>query len=140
MNYCAKQERSHYDVEQKLVSYGYYGEQAEQIIVYLIENNFLNEERYAKWYVRSKFNQNSWGRNKIKQGLREKNISGYCLKLGLDELDLPAYNKKATDLIQRKKEGLIGHKLEVKQKVFRYMVSKGYEYQLIKDIYQNLYD
>src|SRR6195952_6162128 len=72
--YCAYQERAQQEVRNKLYDWGLYPKDVEQIISNLIENNFLNEERFARMYAKSKFNQKSWGRIKIKQGLKFKQV------------------------------------------------------------------
>lgn len=75
--WCAAEERSHQAVRTKLIEHQIYGDQLEAIIAELIGENFLNELRFAKAYVSGKFKINQWGRNKIKMGLKQKNISTY---------------------------------------------------------------
>src|SRR5690606_22791562 len=70
--YCAYQERSQQEVRDKLYHMNLHTSQVEELIAYLIENNFLNESRFANAYVSGKFRMKKWGRKKIKQGLKLK--------------------------------------------------------------------
>lgn len=135
LGYCAKQERCHKDVRSKLLEYGTRGDEVDELIAYLIENNFLNEGRFACLYARSKFNQNNWGRTKIKQGLKQRFISEYCIKEALLEIDEGEYLTTAK-LLMDKKRSLISEKnpLVIKQKLTSYMVQKGYEYNLVAEL------
>ena len=138
--YCAKRESSHQDVRRKLkewqVNYGH----IEELIAYLIENNFLNESRFACLYTRSKFNQKSWGWVKIRKELMTKNISEYCIKEAYLELDRDEYLARLEKKKKKKKNTYTGRPLEIKGKVFKYLVQKGYEYSLIMDKYKENYD
>ena len=78
--YCAYQERCQQEVYEKLRKLSIYGNEADDILMELISENFLNEERYAEAYASGKFRIKSWGRVKIKQGLKAKNISEFCIK------------------------------------------------------------
>src|ERR1700712_929985 len=82
-HYCAYQERSQQEVRDKLYEWGLYPDAVENVIVHLIEGNFLNEERFANAYTRGKFNQKGWGRIKIKQGLKFKKVSDVLIKKAL---------------------------------------------------------
>lgn len=138
--YCAKKECSHQDVRNKLKEWQVHYEHVEELIGYLIEHNFLNESRFACLYTRSKFNQKSWGWVKIRRELQRKNISDYCVNEAYQELDRSEYLSKLESLMIKKKEFYSGSKIEVKGKVFKYLVQKGYEYNLITDKYKELYD
>src|ERR1700759_5714121 len=90
-HYCAYQERSQQEVRDKLYEWGLYSQQVENIISRLIEGNYLNEERFAKEYARGKFNQKAWGRIKIKQGLKFKQVPDKLIKKALDTINLSDY-------------------------------------------------
>src|ERR1700760_1960258 len=79
-HFCAYQERAQQEVRDKLYEWGLYPQAVENIISKLIESNYLNEERFAKEYTRGKFNQKSWGRIKIKQGLKLKQVPEKLIK------------------------------------------------------------
>ena len=78
--YCAYQERCHAEVKDKLYSFGLHRKDVDEIIVLLIGENYLNEERFAIHYAGGKFRINHWGKNKIKQALKQKRVSDYCIK------------------------------------------------------------
>src|ERR1700730_11641517 len=86
-HYCGYQERSHAEAKEKLYSFGLYKEEVEECLAQLIEDDYLNEERFAIAYAGGKFRINAWGRIKIKQGLKEKRVSEFCIKKALKEID-----------------------------------------------------
>lgn len=135
-HYCAYQERCHSEVKQKLYELGFRGNEVEEALAELISENFLNEERYARAYVRGKFNNNHWGRNKILQALKQKQVSAYCIKKGMQEIDEEAYLETIAKLAEKKFYELRGERLAYirKQKVQRYLVQKGFEYDIIADV------
>lgn len=131
-HYCSYQERSHKEVETKLQSIGMIQLACEQIIGNLIQNNFLNEERYAKSFARGKFNINKWGKIKIKLALLKKGISNANIKIGLTEINDDDYLNTLRDLIakyQLKNKETNPYKR--KQKIFKYLEQKGYETAVI---------
>jgi len=132
--YCAYQERCQSEVRQKLKSFSLCEEEIESIICELIDQNFLNEERFAKAFVRGKFNQKDWGKNKIKQHLFQKEISAYCIKKGLEEINESDYLDTLERLAHRKKGTLeFSNQFNLNQKVARYLIGKGFESDLVWD-------
>ena len=89
--YCAYQERSHSEVRTKLLSLGVYGDTLEEVILELVQEDYLNEERFARAYARGKHRIKKWGRNKITQGLKMKRVSDYCIKQAMTEIDQELY-------------------------------------------------
>ena len=77
--FCAYQERCHQEVRDKLFSFGLLPNDVEEIIFELIQEDFINEERFTKAFVRGKFNYKKWGRIKITQELKRRKISDYCI-------------------------------------------------------------
>lgn len=130
--YCVYQDRCHKEVRTKLIELGIYGDDLELIIAKLIEENFLNEERYACSYVRGKFRMKKWGRIKIKIELKRNKISAYCIKKGFQEIDEEEYIETLDKLILKKNE-LLREKNPYKrnQKIAAYLYQKGYESHLI---------
>ena len=131
-HYCAYQERCHKEVEQKLYDLKMIPEAKELIILHLLQHNFLNEERYAKAFVRGKFSIKNWGRIKIISELKFKNISSYNIKSGLNEIDENTYLKTLQSLAEKKlrliKES---NSFKKKNKLSSYLVSKGFETSLV---------
>ncbi|AMR33043.1 RecX family transcriptional regulator [Mucilaginibacter sp. PAMC 26640] len=137
-HYCAYQERSQQEVRNKLYEWGLYPSGVENIISRLIEANFLNEERFAKAYVRGKFNQKGWGRIKIKQGLKLKNVSPVLIKKALQGIDLTDYMETLTRLIEKKSGTLIEkHPLKRCYKLQQYAFSRGFEPELAAEVLKN---
>lgn len=134
-NYCAYQERSQQEVRDKLYEWGAYPSIVENVISKLIENNFLNEERFAIAYTTGKFRQKGWGRNKIKQGLKLKKLSDPLIKKALKSIDEDEYLEMLRKTIQ-KKEATITEKVSYKRKykLHQYALSRGFENDLIGDI------
>src|SRR5438270_12651451 len=91
--YCAYQERSHSEVQQKLWDLGVYRSEHDEIISTLIEEDYLNEERFAKQFAGGKFRLKEWGRKKIYYALREKKVSDYNIKKAMKEIDQDVYMK-----------------------------------------------
>jgi regulatory protein len=137
-NYCAYQERCHKEVEQKLYDLNLIPEAKEKIILHLLQHNFLNEERFAKAYVSGKYSIKRWGKNKIVNELNFKNISSYNIKKGLQEIDEEIYLNNLTELAV-KKWPLLKDKnsFTKKGKLKNYLISKGYETNLVYEILNN---
>src|ERR1700692_4389978 len=90
-HYCGYQERSHTEVKHKLYSLGLFEKEVEELIARLIEEEYLNEERFAIAYASGKSRNNGWGRIKIKHGLEQKEISKFCILKALQSLDESEY-------------------------------------------------
>lgn len=130
--FCAYQERSHGEVRTKLIELGVYGERIDFITVALIEENFLNEERFAQMYARGKFNIKRWGKVRIKQELKMKKISDYCIRKAMLEIHDDDYEKAIREIIEKKANLLQESDTYIlRQKLFAYAMQKGYEIELI---------
>ena len=139
-HYCGYQERCHKEVKEKLYSLGLYKQQVEECLSQLIEENYLNEERFAQQFAGGKFRMKQWGRVKIKYELKQKQVSEYCIKKGLKEIDEADYAKTIEKLAMEKWE-TIGSEKNVFIKLRKtqdYLLQKGYEHELIKQILQKL--
>src|SRR6476661_294647 len=90
-SFCSYQERSHKEVKDKLYSYGLYKVETEEIISTLIEENYLNEERFAKQFAGGKFRMKQWGRKKIIYELQQKQVNKVNIKTALKEIDEEQY-------------------------------------------------
>ncbi|MCK5824827.1 MAG: RecX family transcriptional regulator [Ichthyobacteriaceae bacterium] len=137
--YCAYQDRSHYDVEQKLREFNVIEEARDLIILSLIEEKYLDEERFAKSYARGKFYHKNWGKLKIAQGLKQKYISEYLISSALKEIENNDYFNTINKLIENKiKTTNAKSSYDLKAKIIRYLQGKGYEYSIIIDEIDNL--
>lgn len=138
-DYCVYQDRSHYEVEQKLKELRTLNEDERgEILIWLIQNNFLNEERFSKSYARGKFYQKKWGKIKIMQGLKQKRIPTNLIDKGIKEINDDDYKSTLMELTEKKwniiKESEVYLK---KKKIYNYLLQKGYEYNLINEILKN---
>lgn len=130
--FCVYQDRCHKEVRSKLLDLGIYGDTLEEIMSELIQDNFLNEERFARSYARGKFRMRHWGKNKILQGLKMKNISAYCLKKAMEEIDELEYEATLQNIIEKKWTASSEKDLfKRRNKIAKYLAQKGYEYSLI---------
>ena len=134
--YCAYQDRCHAEVRSKLLSLKVYGEELEEIMAALIDENYLDELRYAKSYVRGKFNIKKWGRNKIIQHLNQNQISDYCIRKALLEIEEDAYIETLREVFTKKYESLDENLSEFirKNKSITYCLSRGFEMDIIMKI------
>jgi regulatory protein len=133
--YCAYQERSHLEVQQKLRELGVYRQEHDDIIASLIEDNYLNEERFALQFAGGKFRMKEWGRKKIYYGLREKGVSDYLINKALKSLDEDEYEQTLARLAEKKYELLKGEQYLVrKKKTLDFLMQKGFEPDLINKV------
>ena len=137
-HYCAYQERAHAEVKQKLYGYGLYKNEVEELISQLIEENYLNEERFAKLFAGGRFRIKQWGKNKIVYELKQKGVSSYNIKHALKEIGEADYAKVLNKLANTKWINLKGqHYLTKMAKTSAYLMQKGYEPTLISAIVQS---
>jgi regulatory protein len=136
--FCAYQDRCHSEVRSKLISYKVYGDDLEEIITELIDENFLDEERFARSYARGKFRIKKWGKSKITQELKRRKVSAYCIKKGLSEIDQEEYLATAKTLLTKYYNKLTGIDPIKRKKTFEHGVRKGYEFFVINDILNEL--
>jgi regulatory protein len=133
--YCAYQERSHYDVVQKMWDLKIPQDWRDEMLLSLIQENFLNEERFARSFVRGKFNIKKWGRIKIINGLKQHDVSKKCINLALGEIDEDQYLKVLRETIELKRSKL-KEKNQWKRRsaIYRFAVQRGFEPTLINEI------
>jgi regulatory protein len=130
--YCAYQERSHYEVQQKLYQLGIRKSEHDEVISTLIEEDYLNEERFAKAFAGGKFRMKDWGRKKIYYALKEKKVSEYSIKQAMKEIDEAEYAKNLNELVAERYESLKDEQYLVrKKKTIDFLIQKGYEYELV---------
>ena len=131
-HYCGYQERCHQEVIGKLYSLGVPKAEHGEIIATLIADGFLNEERFATTYAGGKFRINQWGRLKIKHALQQKQVSEYCIKKAMKEIDEDQYLSLLNNLAKEKYDSLKSFQWLVrKKKTLDYLIQRGFEPQLI---------
>ncbi|MBC2843666.1 regulatory protein RecX [Winogradskyella flava] len=131
-NYCAYQERCHKEVRDKLWGMRMIPEAIDKITVHLIQNNYLNEERFAKAFIRGKFRIKKWGKNRLVRELKFREISKYSIDSALKEIDQGTYQQTLDELVRKRisqvKEKNIYKK---KRKVADYLLYRGWESHFI---------
>jgi regulatory protein len=135
MALCSQREYCTRDIQDKLRSWGIGTIDIEKIIDLLKKENFINEERFAKAFVKDKFNYNKWGKVKISSQLRAKQIPGNIIKSALDSIDHEVYTRVINDLItSHRKSVKAKNQYDLKAKLLRYGLSKGFESSILHDI------
>ncbi len=133
-SYCAYQERCHEEVMEKLSEWGIYGDDAGNILLKLIEQNYLNEERFAKVFAGGKFRVKNWGRIKINSELKFRKVSDYCIRMAMKEINDDEYLSTLKSLAEEKYVSIKEkNPLVKKNKTAAYLMGKGYEPDLIWD-------
>ena len=138
--YCAYQERCHMEVREKLYSFGLHKNEVDEIISTLITENYLNEERFAIHFAGGKFRMKQWGKIKIKQALKNKQVSEYCIRKALKEIDNNEYRQTFFKLAEQKLKTLKQEKniFIKKRKLQDFLMQKGYEREMITDAIKNM--
>ncbi|ASK32733.1 recombinase RecX [Chryseobacterium sp. T16E-39] len=138
VNYCVYQDRCHAEVDQKMREFMLIPEAKEEILLYLLQENYLNEERFTRSYIRGKFYIKHWGRNKIRINLKQKQISEKLINACFDEIDEDDYvktiRKNFEDYYSKLKEP---KEYQRKSKTIKYLMGKGFEYEMILQIIDN---
>ena len=131
-HYCAYQERCHKEVRQKLKDLDMIPEAADIIIVHLLQHNYLNEERFAKIFVRGKFNIKKWGRFRLTRELKIKDISKININAALGEISEDEYIGVFNTLAEKKVNMMLEtNKLKKKKKLINYLLYRGWETHLV---------
>ena len=135
MHYCAYQERSQEEVRQKLREWRLDEEETEQLITTLIEENFLNEERFAYAFATGKHRMKQWGKIKIKMGLKRKGVSSPLIRMALQKLDDQEYRKTLGQILTKEAHTLKEKDpFKRKYKLIQAGLRKGYEQELILEL------
>jgi regulatory protein len=138
-HYCAWQERCHAEVREKLYALGLRKTQVEEALATLIEENFLNEERFARAFAGGKFRMKHWGKKKITAELKLKKVSEYNICTAINEIDNEEYRNTMIKLLTAKWKSLKNDQYIVRQaKTLRYMQQKGFEPQLVSTELNNI--
>lgn len=138
-HFCSYQERCHQETTAKLYSFGLYPREVNELMAMLVEENYLNEERFAIAFAGGKFRINKWGKIKIKIALRQKQVSEYCIKKALSTIDGEDYLSQL-DKLGREKITVLNKEKNIfvrKHKLQQYLIQKGYEPGLINEWLSN---
>lgn len=133
--YCAYQERCVKDVRDKLKSFDIPQESKDEILDYLLDNRFVNDERFAKSFVRGKVNQSGWGLNKIRFHLMQKGIAKEIIDEALGQTDEEVYRQRLIDVLKTKSKTVKAeNEFEKKRKLAAYAMQKGFEGGLVWEV------
>ena len=139
--YCSYQDRCHKEVAQKLKEMQMISQASEQIILNLIEGNFLNEERFAMAYVRGKFRIKKWGKQRLVSELKQRQISKYIINKAINQISEDDYKITFEVLAERKATSLLGKsKLKKKKKLADYLLYRGWESHLVYEKVNQLFN
>lgn len=128
-HFCAYQERCHSEVKEKLAEYGVFGDDAAQIISELIQEDYLNEERFALQFAGGRFRTKQWGKRKIQYALKQKQVSDYCIRKALRSIDEEDYEQTLMKLSESKWSELKKEKniFIKKRKLQDFLLQRGFE-------------
>jgi regulatory protein len=130
--YCCSEERCRSQVTEKLKQWDVPKEMADGILIGLENAGFLNEDRYAELFVRSKVRQNNWGRYKITQALKAAGVKQEAIQYGLSQLDEQTYVDALNNVIRKTQKLIHENNPTLKQrKIIQHAISKGFETDLI---------
>ena len=137
--YCAYQERCVKDVRDKLKTYDIPQNEREKILGFLLDNRFVNDERFAKSFVRGKVNQSGWGLNKIRFHLMQKGIDKDLIDEALGQTDEEIYRQRLIDILKTKSKTVkAASEYEKKRKLAAYAMQKGFEGSLVWEVLKEM--
>ena len=135
VKYCAYQERCVKEVRDKLKTYDIPQKEKDKILDYLLDNRFVNDERYANSFVRGKINQSGWGLNKIRFHLMQKGIAKDIIDEALGQTDEEAYRQRLIDILKTKAKTVKAENdFEKKRKLAAYAMQRGFEGDLVWEV------
>lgn len=137
--YCAYQERCPWEIRRKLYENGIKDDPAEKIIDELIAEEFVDVERYARAFARGKFRLKKWGKGRIRMELKMREVSEDLIRKGLSEINPEEYYD--TLLAQTEKKWRTTHDADIYKKKFKvtqYLMTKGFELDLVKEAIESL--
>ena len=135
-HYCAYQERCHSEVKEKCYELGVWKKDHDELISKLIEENYLNEERFAIAFAGGKWRIKKWGRNRIRYELKQKQVSDYCIKKAMKQIPDEEYEEVLKKLLLEKHRSLKADQWIIRKKrTIDYMIRKGFEPELINTFY-----
>lgn len=136
--YCSYQDRCYKEIEQKLFEYNLEPNEKENILIYLIENKYINEERFALSFARGKHFYKNWGKVRIKQELKFRDISTNNINLALNEIN-NGYTDRFVEFATKKWEQLSeNNPIKKRNKLIAQLSYKGYESSLIFNFLEDI--
>jgi regulatory protein len=139
-HFCGYQERCHSEVREKLYSFGLWTKDVDEAISLLIEDNYLNEERFALQFAGGRFRMKQWGKVKIRYELKQRQVSEYCIKTALAAIDDEDYARTLEKLAAQKWATLKDETNDYirRGKLQEFLMQKGFEYEFFGPILKEL--
>ncbi|PWJ42363.1 regulatory protein RecX [Sediminitomix flava] len=139
-SYSAYQDRSVFDVEQKLKTWNASEDDINKILDKLISEKYLDEERFALSFARGKLKGNKWGKRKISIALQQKKIGKTIIQKALSSLDAELYWDILIKVSEQKWNSLAKEKDErvKKYKLLQFLLGRGFESDLNQEAYLHL--
>lgn len=138
-SYCSKGERCEFDVKSKLLAYELNEEEIARILLFLRKENFLNEERFCKSFIKDKIRFNKWGMNKIIFELKKKNIPEYLINDSLKEVPMDEFEESLIKLLKTKIKSLKANsEYDKRIKLYRFAAGRGFSSDMIQRCLNNL--
>lgn len=136
--FCAAGEHCLTEVRERLRRWNVAPDEAEALVRRLVEEQYINEERYCRAFINDKVRFARWGRLKIAQALRQKQIASSLYLPLLDELDEAIYSEQLRRLLEAKQREVKGRNAyERKAKLVRFALGRGYEMDMIRRFIPN---
>ena len=137
--YASRCEHCESEVREKLLTWGGTSEEADEIIAYLIEERYIDNQRYANSYSKDKFRFNHWGKYKIGMMLRSKNIDSDIIEEALNQIDEEEYIEKLQQILKEKLRSIkYSSEYEKKGKLFKFAQSRGFESSAISKVIDSI--
>ena len=130
---CASAEHCEYEMTEKMRKWEVEESDCERIMEYLRKAKFVDDERYARAFVKDKIKYNKWGRRKVEQGLWAKHIAEDIRQRVLDEVDESQYKSVLTDLLMSKRRSIkAANDYEMNRKLIKFALSRGFDYSIVR--------
>ena len=137
--YASRCEHCESEVREKLLDWGGSNEEVNEIIAYLIEERYIDNQRYANSYAKDKFRFNHWGKYKISMMLRSKDIGNEIIEEALEQIDDEEYLEKLQQILRDKLRSLkYSSEYEKKGKLFKFAQSRGFESGAISKVIDSI--
>jgi regulatory protein len=135
MALCAGREICSYDINRKLIFRGLKDDEASKILNILIQDKFIDDERYALAFVKDKFRNNKWGRIKIGSALKMKRIPEEMIRNAMESINDEEYNNLLKSILAKQKKTIKAkNQFDLKGKLLRHCLAKGFESHLVYDL------
>ncbi|MCI7376794.1 MAG: RecX family transcriptional regulator [Bacteroidales bacterium] len=137
LHYCSYQERCLSEVKKKLDSFDISSSEKDKLLKMIVEDGFVDDERYARIFVRSKLNHNKWGVKKIRLSLQNKGVANEIITAAMSEIDKDSYREELIRILKSKKVNEADDYIR-RMKLAKYAIQKGFEPDLVWSILKEI--